>query len=118
MNRAKQLQNHKEGGNNYVLKAKSINKWCGFYETIITKLINSFGNDFNIVIWSDEQKKNDFYIIPFTIVKHLFTDEFKKTKSMNGKGWQVHIRNNKFMIEGKSEFSVDVSNYYAEPYPI
>jgi putative restriction endonuclease len=45
MNRALDIKNWTDGGDNYVLKASSENKWAGFQEPIINKLFSHFGDD-------------------------------------------------------------------------
>ena len=79
MNRALNIKNWTDGGNNYVLKATANNKWSGFQESVITRISTSFGDDFNIVIWTDEQNEDDYYCIPFKTVKHVFVEEHKTT---------------------------------------
>lgn len=80
MNRALTIKNWNDGGNNYVLKGNSKNKWVGFQEKVLVELISKFDDNFNIVIWTDENNENDYYCIPYKTVKHLFTDEHKTTE--------------------------------------
>ena len=56
---------HSEGGNNYILKADSKNRWTGFNKKTIDELKSRFGSDFNLVLWGT-QSDSDFYCIPFT----------------------------------------------------
>ncbi len=79
MNRALNIKNWDDGGNNYVLKGNPKNKWVGFQETVLIELSQFFGDNFNIVIWTDEQNEDDYYCIPYNAVKHLFIDEHKTT---------------------------------------
>ncbi len=113
MNRALDIKNWTEGGNNYVLKASADNKWSGF-QSVITKLTSSFGDKFNIVIWTDEQKENDYYCIPFEVLKHLFIDEHKTTGKYPNR-WTAIILNHQFLMHSNSELSVDISSYYSLP---
>ncbi len=114
MNRAFGLKNWFDGGNNYVLKATADNKWSGFQGTVITKLTASFGDNFNIVIWTDEQNESDYYCIPFKVLKHLFVDEHKTTGKYP-KRWTAVILNHRFLMHSNSELSVDISSYHSLP---
>ena len=69
MNKALSLKNWNRGGKHYILRATSGNKWVGFQESVIEKLRNNFGDEFFLVIWTDQQEDNDFYNI------HRFTDK-------------------------------------------
>ena len=114
MNRALDIKNWGDSGNNYVLKASADNKWSGFQDSVITKLTASFGDNFNIVIWTDEQNENDYYCIPFKILKHLFVAEHKTTGKYPNR-WTAVIINHQFLMHSNSELSVDISSYYSLP---
>ncbi|GAA4445747.1 hypothetical protein GCM10023189_00030 [Nibrella saemangeumensis] len=114
MNRALNIKNWRDGGNNYVLKANSENKWCGFQKSVIDYLFASFGEKFNIVIWTDEQNADDYYCIPFKIVRHVFVDEHKTTGKYPDR-WTAVILNHKFMMHSNSELAIDISEFYAKP---
>ena len=114
MNRALDIKNWPDGGNNYVLKASADNKWCGFQDSVITKLTNSFGDIFNIVIWTDEKNEDDYYCIPFKVLKHVFIDEHKTTGKYPNR-WTAVILNHHFLMHSNSELAVDISSYYSLP---
>lgn len=114
MNRALDIKNWKDGGNNYVLKGSTDNKWIGFYDSVIKEMTTSFGDKFNIVVWTDEQNENDYYCIPFAVLKHLFVDEHKTTGKYTNR-WTAEISNHQFLMHSNSELSVDISNYYSLP---
>lgn len=114
MNRALDIKNWSDGGNNYVLKASADNKWSGFQDSVITKLTTSFGDKFNLVIWTDEQNENDYYCIPFAVLKHLFVDEHKTTGKYPNR-WTAVILKHQFLMHSNSELSVDISAYYSLP---
>lgn len=114
MNQALNLKNWTDGGNNYILKASSNNKWSGFQNSVIEKLITLFDDKFNIVIWTDEKNENDYYCIPFVALKHLFVDEHKTTGKFPNR-WTAVILNHRFLMHGNSELSVDISSYYSLP---
>jgi predicted restriction endonuclease len=112
MNRALGIKNWKDGGNNYVLRGKST--WIGFQENRIIDLSDKFNNDFNIVIWSDENNENDYYCIPFKAVEHLFTEEHKTTGKFTNR-WTVIILDHQFLMHNNPQLSADISEYYAKP---
>src|SRR5450631_2853116 len=114
MNRALNIKNWTEGGNNYVLKASAANKWSGFQKSVITKLSTSFGEDFNIVIWTDEQNENDYYCIPFKKVKQVFVEEHKTTGKYPDR-WTAVIHNHQFLMHSNSQLSIDISAFYGKP---
>jgi len=114
MNQALDIKNWSDGGSNYVLKASADNKWSGFQDSVISKLTASFGDKFNIVIWSDEQNENDYYCIPFSVLKHLFVDEHKTTGKYPNR-WTAVILNHQFLMHSNSDLSVDISSYHSLP---
>lgn len=114
MNRALGIKNWSDNGNNYVLKASADNKWSGFQDSVIARLSASFGDNFNIVIWTDEQNENDYYCIPFKVLKHLFVTKHKTTGKYPNR-WTAVILNHRFLMHSNSELSVDISDYYSLP---
>ena len=114
MNRALNIKNWTDGGNNYILKASAHNKWSGFQESVIIDLSNKFDDNFNIVIWTDEQNEDDYYCIPFKSVRHLFSEEHKTTGKYPDR-WTAIIRNHQFLMRSNSQLSIDISNFYAKP---
>lgn len=114
MNRALDIKNWDDGGNNYVLKGNPKNKWVGFQETVLIKLSKFYNNDFNIVIWTDENIESDYYCIPYQAVKHLFVDEHK-TSGKYPNRWTAIILDHQFLMHSNSQLSVDISFYYAKP---
>lgn len=88
MNRALNIKNYTDGGNNYVLKASADNKWSGFQKSVIDKLLIAFNDDFNLVICSNEQNEDDYYCIPFKTVKHVFVEEHRQLENIQTGGQQ------------------------------
>ena len=112
MNRALNIKNWTDGGNNYILKASAHNKWSGFQESVIIDLSIKFDDNFNIVIWTDEQNEDDYYCIPFKSVRHLFSEEYKTT-GISPDRWTAIIRNHQFLMSN-SQLSVDISAFHAK----
>jgi putative restriction endonuclease len=113
MNQALSIKQWKDGGNNYVLKGNPKNKWVGYQETVLSQLSKAFGDNFNIVIWTDEKNKDDYYCIPYSILKHLFTDEHKTTGKYPNR-WTSIILEHRFLMHSNSQLSVDILSYYAK----
>lgn len=114
MNRALGIKNWGDGGNNYILKGNPKNKWAGFQETILTELSETYNDDFNIVIWTDENVDDDYYCIPYQSVKHLFIDEHKTTGKFPNR-WTAIILDHQFLMHSNTQLSVDISAYYSKP---
>lgn len=113
MNRALNIKNWDDGGNNYVLKGNPKNKWVGFQETVLIELSQFFGDNFNIVIWTDEQNEDDYYCIPYNAVKHLFIDQHKTTGKYPNR-WTAIILDHRFLMHSNGQLSVDISTYYSK----
>lgn len=111
MNKAKMFENWRRGGNHYVLRATSDNKWVGFQESVINALQSKFKDDFYLVIWTDEGKENDFYKIPFQKVKHLFTEQHKTTGKYPDR-WTAIIWEDQFLMHSNSQLAVDIKSDY------
>lgn len=112
MNRALHIKNWNKGGNSYVLKGNPKNKWVGFQESVIEKLKSEF-EDFNIVIWTDLDLEYDYYNIPFSSLRHLFTERHKTTGKYKNR-WTAIILEHKFQMHSNQEFSVDIEKYYGK----
>lgn len=111
MNKALEFKNWNKGGKYYVLNATSHNKWVGFQESVIEKLKNKFNDDFYLVIWTDRQKYNDFFNIPFKKLKHLFVNKHKTTGNSKHR-WTAIIENGKFLMHSNSSLAVSIKEDY------
>lgn len=111
MNQALNIKNWKDGGNSYVLKSDSSNKWTGFQASVIEKLKDRFGLSFNIVIWSEDD--NDaYYCIPFKHLNHLFIEE-NKTSGKFANRWTSTIVNHVFRMKGNNTLSINIEPFYS-----
>ena len=113
MNRALHIKNWNDGGNNYILKGNPKNKWVGFQETVLNDLTAKFGNNFNVVIWTDANNADDYYCIPYADIKHLFTEEHKTTGKFPNR-WTAIILEHQFLMHSNSQLSVDIRSFYAK----
>lgn len=115
MNRALDIKNWREGGNNYVLKGNPKNKWIGFQETVLKQLHKTFGDNFNIVIWTDKNNDDDYYCIPYETIGHLFVNEHRTTGKYPDR-WTAIILDHKFLMHSNSQLAFDISSYYSRPF--
>ena len=107
--------NYTKGGNNYVARAEAENHWVGFTQSVVNSLIESYGDNFNFIIyWHNKHNEVEFISIPYLDVKHLLLEEFL---SSNPSKWHFVIRDNELKLRGNSNYVIDISQYinnYAE----
>lgn len=113
INDALNIKNWNQGGNCYVLKGNEKNKWVGYQESVINALIKKYGDNFNLVIWTNATIKDDYYCIPFQAVEHLFTEQNKTTGNTPNR-WTTIIINHVLLMHSNSELSVNVFEYYGK----
>lgn len=107
---------YKQGGNNYIKKADSRNKWCGFSKGVIDELKEKHGSSFNIVLWGNTPVDH-YFCIPFSRLEHLFNESLMTSGKLADKGlrrWTATIVNNVFMMRANSQYSVDISEFYVD----
>lgn len=113
MNQALNIKNWKDGGNSYILKSDSSNRWTGFQASVIDKLRADFGVNFNIIIYS-EKADDDYYCIPFSAVEHLFIEE-NKTSGKYANRWTATLIDHILRMKGNNTLSVNIENFYSIP---
>jgi hypothetical protein len=107
---------YKQGGNNYIKKADSKNKWCELSKGVIEALKERHESFFTIVLWGNTPVDHCF-CIPFSRLDHLFTESLMTSGKMAEKGmrrWTATIVNNHFMMRANSQFSVDITEFYVD----
>lgn len=107
---------YKQGGNNYIKKADSKNKWCGFSKGVIDELKQRHGSAFNIVLWGNNPVDH-YFCIPFERLEHLFTESLMTSGKYADKGmprWTATIVNNIFLMRVNSEHSLHISEFYVD----
>lgn len=113
MNQALNIKNWNDGGNSYILKSDSSNRWTGFQASVIEKLKKTFGTNFNIIIWS-ENTEEDYYCIPFTAVEHLFIEENKTSGKFDNR-WTTTLVDKILRMKGNNNLAVNIEAYYSLP---
>jgi hypothetical protein len=83
-----------------------------FFENKINKdYIKFYGDKFNLIICGNKNINSDFYIIPYTSVKHIFVKEhIRKLKDKNPR-WIGNIKNNILKVNN-CNITIDCSIYY------
>lgn len=107
---------YKQGGNNYIKKADSKNKWCGFSKGVIDALRARHGLSFNIVLWGNTPIDH-YFCIPFSRLDHLFTESLMTSGKFADQGlqrWTATIVNNVFMMRANSQYAVDITEFYVD----
>src|SRR5205823_4620843 len=94
---------HKEAlsKNNYVRAANARGYyWFDFSLHKIKNYEEKFGDDFNLIISGSEAEEGDFYIIPFSLVRDVFTEDNLSISEDEKRParWVGKIRNHKFLI--------------------
>ena len=101
--------NYTEGGNNYVARGEAENHWVGFAQSVVNILIESYGDNFNFIIyWHNKHNEVEFISIPYLDIKHLLHEEFL---SSNPSKWHFVIRDNELQLRGNSNYAIDISKY-------
>lgn len=98
---------------NYVRKAKpEANYWCDFSASVMNKFRKATKDNFNLIVYGDENIHNDYYIIPFKLVKEKFTE---KNYSGNRERWVFNIIDHKLKVSN-IEGTVDIKDSYSVPF--
>ena len=100
--------------NNYVVKAAAAsNYWFQLSKKKIDKLISENEYEFNIIIYGDDSGISDYYIIPYSEVQDLFSQE-NLYYSDNRVRWVGDIKSNILKIRN-SKVLRNISDYYSLP---
>lgn len=97
--------------NNYVRKASpSLNYWFDFAKTKIESYKKDFGDNFNLIIYGSPEIEDDFFVLPFSAFKHIFTDAHLAQADRNR--WIGSIKFNELRVTN-SQLHPDIFAYYA-----
>lgn len=111
---------HRNGGNCYILKADSKNRWCGFNKNTIDTLKNKFGEHFNLILWGTKSD-HDFYCVPFAHLSHLFTDDRMtkgKLADAGNERWTATVVDHIFKMHANSNYAANIEMFYGATSPI
>lgn len=97
--------------NNYVRKASHIeNYWVDFSRSKLDSYASK-GNNFHIIIYSELNSDDHYYIIPFSSLKQVFTEKYMSHDKNNRKRWIGTIIDNKLKFSNHP-IAIDVQKYY------
>jgi hypothetical protein len=101
-------------GRNYVLKAnpKRGDYWHNWYFSKMQRKRKASGDDFYLMIYGSSEE-NDFFVIPFSAVKHALTEDCLAEGGKNDRPrrWIGEIQGKRLIIR-HSGGDIDVSRYY------
>jgi len=96
--------------NNYIQKARNeTHYWFNFSVGKLNNYKRKFQNNFCLII-NGSDNFNDAYILPFSIVSNLFTEDF----IVDGHRWNGNIYNDQLRLvsKGKSTRTLSIGAYY------
>jgi len=100
--------------NNYVRKADvKTNYWLDLSEERINHYKDLTIDNFNVIIYGDEDIETDFYIIPFEELKHLLLEN-NFAKSEGRRRWIGNIINHKISLSNTG-VKINISHKYSIP---
>ena len=100
--------------NNYVRKADAkTNYWLDLSEGRINHYRDLTSDNFNIIIYGDEDIETDFYIIPFEELKHLLLED-NFAKSEGRRRWIGNIINHHISLSNTG-VKLNISHRYSNP---
>lgn len=103
--------------NNYVRKADAkTNYWLDLSEGRINYYRNLTSDNFNIIIYGNENLETDFYIIPFEELKHLLLEN-NFARSEGRRRWIGNIINHHILLSN-SGVKLNISHRYSIPISI
>lgn len=105
-------KSYKNGEPNYVLKANLFNRWHALTKSIVDKLKNKFGENFNIVIFWNVEDKVEYYSVPYVMIKHLLTAEHLTLSENNISRWNFTIKNDMLCVHANMNFSVNIKSCF------
>lgn len=103
---------------NYIVEPGSnYGYWVQFY---VRKLQNIFvaqyGDNFNLILVGSPEVEDDYYAIPYSVVKDMLLDEYAypdtKTKKAH---WQMSIKSHHKLDVRHCPFQRDISEFYGNP---
>jgi len=96
---------------NYVRKASKLNKfWFSLHKNKLDKLILNCGDNFNIIIY-DGKEANQFYILPYFLIKNFLIEEYLSKDKRSDKRWVGSISNHILRIRN-CPFDFDIGLYF------
>ncbi len=95
----------------YIRKADpQANYWFDFSAEKLAIYKAEFGDNFNLIVAGSGSDESDFFVIPFSVVKHLFAiDDLQDNRNR----WVGSIYGKKLKMRHRNEM-LDVSRFYGD----
>lgn len=97
----------------YVRKADPDNRyWVDFSKNKLNTYKRKFGNNFDLIIAGSKDLENDFYRIPFSVVKDFFTDSTMSRDQTERNRWVASVKSQHKLKVWNARGEKDISRYY------
>lgn len=97
---------------NYLLSPGSKNHyWTNVTRSRINEFLSRCGEDFNLLIAGNPNNKDDFYAIPYAVLKAFLDDEYITHSKGRKAGWVVTIVKHRLTVT-RTKQSLDVRNFF------
>lgn len=105
------LQNRQElEKTNYVrLASPNTNYWVDFHFNKVKDYESKFGDKFNLIIIGNKNIEGDFYVIPYWLVKSIFTEQHLYESPRQR--WMASVSFHQLNVR-KNHQTIDVGGYY------
>lgn len=107
--------NYTKGGNNYVLLSNSGNRWVAFSKKIIDRLLKTYNEDFNLIVYWNSNSDIEYFKIPYSHIKHLLTEEHLSDQKDGSLRWTFTVSENLFCVHANANFSINITNCINQP---
>jgi hypothetical protein len=84
---------------NYIRKADpACNYWLDFSFGKLQDYVQRYGDRFNLIIVGSAQVEDDFYVIPFRLLKDMLTEEFLADDMSGRRRWLAYVTDGQLHI--------------------
>ncbi len=98
---------------NYVRKADPhANYWLDFSNNKLKQYYKQYDEGFNLIVWGDESLEGDFYVIPYSAIKHILVEEYYAADSRQR--WIGRIVHHQLRMNNYPH-PFDLVDYYGQP---
>jgi hypothetical protein len=92
----------------YIVQARAEDYWVGFYSSTLNKRIFKYGNGFNIIFFGDTTRPNDFYSIPYSIMKNIMTGPNLDSHDR----WVFSVKYHVLRVHGGNADKLHIGEFY------
>jgi 5-methylcytosine-specific restriction endonuclease McrA len=102
----------------YVQKATTSDHWVAFYKSRLDEYLARYGEDFNLIIYGDENVQDDYISIPYSKLKDFLTDEHINERnqrwvfSIDGDLLRIHRNIRRLDIREYRANAIDIPELY------